>query len=153
MFISIIVSALSLSFTPVAAAGDACPRWNGSFSCEYKGSLGDRVFNLEMKTVDQRGQTVYVANEKEVFPDGQPHHTDSLPILDQFANNVDYVASCTSPQTVAVNGTATVKKNGMRAQLNGNLVDDGNGQEVRAIFTASVGFFKMNFNVPCVKQK
>ncbi len=152
MFALSLVSALLFSFSPSAEAGPSCPRWDGHYKCEYRGSLGDRDFDLDIKTEDQRGQTVYVANGKEVYPDGKPHHTDSLPILDQFAHDVDYVATCQGSQKVNVRGTATVKKNGMRAQLNGYLLDQSRGREVRAVFTAKVGFFQMNFNVPCVKK-
>lgn len=149
LFISILT--FCAAFPSLSQAAGDCPRWDGHYTCTYKGSFGHHVFELDMKTTDERGQTVYVANGKKVYPDGNPQHTDSLPILEKWANNIDYVASCEGGDKININGQATVKKNGQRANVNGYMQDQGDGR-VAVNFNVKVSFFNLNFSVPCDKQ-
>lgn len=141
-----------LTLSHSASAASACPRWDGHYVCDYKGGFGrPQTFEMTMKTKDVRGQTVYVANGKEVYPDGQPHHTDTLPILEKWAHDIDYTATCEGGDRINIIGEATARKNGQRARLNGHMLDQGGGR-VQVRFNVKVSFFNLNFDVPCVKQ-
>lgn len=151
--LSVLLS-LSATATP-AQAGAACPRWDGSYTCHFAGNsmFPARDFQMAIKTLDERGETVYLADETDkVYPDGKPHHTDSLPIIGQYANNIDYVATCMGGGKITITGQATAKSNGMRIAMNGYMQDKDRGATVDVIFKAKAGFIEMPFNVPCVKQ-
>ncbi len=148
-----LLSALVLSQAAHATA--ACPRWDGQYSCRYDGKGGmfpPKTFEMNIRTIDERGQTVYVADGDKVYPDGKPHHTDSLPILGEYANNIDYVATCVGNGRINITGEATAKKNGMRVQTTGYMQDRSDGRNVDVVFNVKAGFFNLNFNVPCVKK-
>lgn len=151
--------ALSLALLTLAQATEAhaaaCPRWDGTYVCRFGGNsmFPPRDFQMAIKTLDERGATVYLADNKDkIYPDGKPHHTDSLPIIGQYARDIDYVATCAGNGRINITGEATSKKNGMRVKMNGHMQDRDRGQTVDVIFTASAGFIQMPFNVPCVKK-
>jgi hypothetical protein len=152
--LAIAVSSFLFSFTQVMAS-PACPRWNGNYTCQYDGKGGffpPKTFHMSIETIDERGATVYLANGEKVYPDGQSHHTDSLPILGEYANDIDYVATCAGGGKIDIQGEATAKKNGMRVQTTGYMQDRGDGRTVDVVFNVKAGFFNLNFNVPCLKK-
>ena len=137
-----------------ASAASACPNLDGQWTCVYDGSFGHKEFNFEMKTTTDRSGTVYVTNGESIYTDGEQHHVDKLPILDQFANNFDYVATCEG-DVINLSGSGTVTKpglgNGMTADMVGTLTLD-NPTLVSTKFNVSVGFFfSEDFDVPCNK--
>lgn len=146
---------LTLSQATTAQAGPACPRWDGTYVCKFAGNsmFPPRDFQMAIRTLDERGETVYLADNKDkVYPDGKPHHTDSLPIIGQYARDIDYVATCAGGGKINITGEATSKKNGMRVNMSGYMQDRNGGRNVDVVFKAKAGFIEMPFNVPCVKQ-
>lgn len=152
-FVLLALVVVALPFTASAKKLDAdCPQLNGHFTCTYDGQFGHKVFELDGHTVrDQRGQTVYIVNKKEVYTDGQMHHTDSLPILEQWADDVNYKGTCSGPNQVHIVGDARVKRFGSRADLDGDLIADDR-QNLRVLFRVEMGFFGSDFDVPCVRR-
>ena len=144
--------ALFALISAFGASAQACPNLTGHYTCTYDGQFGHKVFELDGKTnKDKNGATIYVVNGKEVYTDGQKHHTDSLPILDQWADDVNYVGSCEGEDRIHVRGDARVKKFGSRADLDGDLVTNSDGS-LKANFRVNLGFFATDIEVPCVKR-
>jgi hypothetical protein len=131
----------------------ACPQLNGHYTCTYDGQFGHKVFELDGETkTDARGQTYYVVNKKEIYTDGVQHHTDSLPILDQWADDVNYTGTCTGENTIHVVGDARVKKYGIRANLDGDLTKHSE-RDLEANFRVDAGLFATDIVVPCVHKR
>jgi hypothetical protein len=140
-----------LSFL-VSVPALACPAIDGHYVCTYDGQFGHKVIELNGQTKsNSRGQTVYVVNGKEIYPDGVEHHADSLPILDQWADDVNYIATCSGENVVHIRGNARVKKFGSRADLDGDLTARS-ARELDASFRVNMGFFATDVAVPCTRH-
>lgn len=150
-----VVLGLGALFFSVGSLAQACPNLDGLWTCHYEGRRGPRDFEFDIKTKTENGITVYESLGEKIYMDGQSHHVDRLPILEQFANNINYAATCEG-NTINLSGDGTVTMPGLAqgstATVDGSLtlVDRDN---VSAQFTASVGFFSKNFDVPCIRKK
>ena len=144
--------ALFALISAFGASAQACPNLTGHYTCTYDGQFGHKVFELDGKTnKDKNGATIYVVNGKEVYTDGQKHHTDSLPILDQWADDVNYTGTCNGENRIHIVGDARVKRYNMRADLDGDLIKR-NEKDLTAAFRVKMGFFGTDIEVPCVKK-
>ena len=155
MGVNKVVLGLGVFVSGAVSVAQACPNLDGLWTCHYEGSRGPRDFDFDIKTSNQKGITVYQSLGENIYMDGQSHHVDRLPILEQFANNINYTATCEG-NTINLTGDATVTMQGMAngktANVEGSLtLEDRNN--VSTHFTASVGFFSKEFDVPCVRKR
>ena len=131
---------------------DPCPELNGHFTCVYDGQFGHHVFELDGQTThNARGETIYIINKKEIYTDGKKHHADTLPILEEWADDVNYTGTCNGENRIHIVGDARVKQYNRRADLDGDLIKH-NERELSASFRVKMGFFGTDINVPCVKK-
>ena len=133
-------------------SADPCPELSGHFTCVYDGQFGHHVFELDGQTThNARGETIYIVNKKEIYTDGKKHHTDTLPILEEWADDVNYTGTCNGENRIHIVGDARVKRYNMRADLDGDLIKR-NEKDLTAAFRVKMGFFGTDIEVPCVKK-
>lgn len=119
----------------MAQAQAACPKLEGSYSCDYKG------FPIDVTVQEKpgRGFTAYHINygmgEVDILPDGEEHAIDRLPPLDRHAKNMKYRATCRGNE-VPFTGTAEMLDGSGKANLTGKLVRNANDAQISFVLVS-----------------